>query len=86
MIVVHFAKVSALYPRVVISSLAERLEKPLFCHSYIFFVVWPRDHYVPLQRLTLDRMSYFAIGFPLLDITQYSQAPFIVAMVSLCWI
>jgi hypothetical protein len=30
MIVVHFAKVSALYPRVVISSLAERLENLLF--------------------------------------------------------
>jgi hypothetical protein len=30
MIVVHFAKVSALYPRVVISSLHGRLEKHLF--------------------------------------------------------
>jgi hypothetical protein len=30
MIVVHFVKVSALYPRVVISSLAKRLEKPAF--------------------------------------------------------
>jgi hypothetical protein len=36
MTVVHFAKVSALYPRVVISSLAERLEKPPFCHSLHF--------------------------------------------------
>jgi hypothetical protein len=86
MIVVHFAKVSALYPRVVISSLAERLEKPLFCHSYIFFVVWPRDHYVPLQRLTLDRMSYFAIGFPLLGTTGYPQDPFVVAKDSPYWV
>jgi hypothetical protein len=30
MIVVHFVKVSALYPRVVISSLAKRLENLLF--------------------------------------------------------
>jgi hypothetical protein len=30
MIVVHFAKVSVLYPRVVISSLAKRLENLLF--------------------------------------------------------
>jgi hypothetical protein len=34
--VVHFAKVSALYPRVVISSLAKRLEKPPFSHSLHF--------------------------------------------------
>jgi hypothetical protein len=56
MIVVHFAKVSALYPRVVISSLAKRLEKPPFCHSYTSFGVWPRDHYMPLQRFTMGRM------------------------------
>jgi hypothetical protein len=41
---------------------------------------------MPLQRSTLDRMSCFALGFPLLDITQYPQAPFTVAKVSLCWI
>jgi hypothetical protein len=29
-IVIHFAKVSTLYPQVVISSLAKRLEKPPF--------------------------------------------------------
>jgi hypothetical protein len=29
---------------------------------------------MPLQRLTLYRMSYFALGFPLLDITQYPHA------------
>jgi hypothetical protein len=57
MTVVHFAKVSTLYPRVVISSLAKRLEKHLFCHSYTSFGIWPRDHYMSLQRFTLGRMS-----------------------------
>jgi hypothetical protein len=60
MTVVHFAKVSTLYPRVVISSLAERLEKPPFCHSYTSFGVWPRDHYMPLQRVTMVHMSGLA--------------------------
>jgi hypothetical protein len=55
MIVVHFTKVSALYPRVVISSLAKQLERPPFCHSYTFFGVQPRDHYIPLQRFTMGR-------------------------------
>jgi hypothetical protein len=31
-------------------------------------------------------MSYFALGFPLLDITQYPQAPFTVAKIFPCWI
>jgi hypothetical protein len=56
MTVVHFAKVSALYPWVVVSSLAKRLEKPPFCHSYTSFGVWPRDHYMSLQRFTMGRM------------------------------
>jgi hypothetical protein len=56
MIVVHFAKVSVLYPRVVILSLAKRLEKPLFYHSYTSFGSWPRDHYILLQRFTMGRM------------------------------
>jgi hypothetical protein len=60
MIVVHFVRVSTLYPRVVISSLAKRLEKPLFCHSYTSFGVWPRDHYIPLQRFTMGRMPGLA--------------------------
>jgi hypothetical protein len=30
---------------------------------------------MPLQRLTLDHMSCFAIGFPLLDMIEYPQAP-----------
>jgi hypothetical protein len=39
-----------------------------------------------LQRLTLDHMSCFAIGFPLLGITEYPQAPFAVAKVSPYWV
>jgi hypothetical protein len=57
MTIIHFAKVSALYSRVVILSLAERLEKPPFCHSYTSFGVWPRDHYMSLQRFTMGCMS-----------------------------
>jgi hypothetical protein len=60
MIVIHFAKVSPLYPRVVISSLAKRIEKPPFCHSYTSFGVWPRDHYMSLQRFTMRRMPGLA--------------------------
>jgi hypothetical protein len=41
---------------------------------------------MPLQRLTLDFMSYFAIGFPLLGTTEYPQTPFIVAKVSPYWV
>jgi hypothetical protein len=59
MIVVHFAKVSALYPRVVISLLAKRLEKRPFCQSYTSFCAWPRDHYMSLQRFTIGRMPSF---------------------------
>jgi hypothetical protein len=60
MIVVHFAKVSALYPRVVISSLAKRLEKSPFCHSYTSFCAWPSDHYMSLQRFTMGHMPGLA--------------------------
>jgi hypothetical protein len=56
MIVVHFIKVSTLYPQVVILSLAKRLEKSPFCHSYTSFVIWPRDHYMLLQRFTMGHM------------------------------
>jgi hypothetical protein len=60
MTVVHLAKVSALYPQVVISSLAKQLEKSPFCHSYTSFGVWSRDHYMPLQRFTMGRMPGLA--------------------------
>jgi hypothetical protein len=60
MTVVHFGKVSVLYPRVVISSLANRLEKTPFCHSYTSFFAWPRYHYMSLQRFTVGRMPGLA--------------------------
>jgi hypothetical protein len=60
MTVVHFIKVSTLYPRVVISSLAKGLEKPPFCHSSTSFDVWPKDHYMSLQMFTMDHMPGLA--------------------------
>jgi hypothetical protein len=60
MTVMHFAKVSVLYSRVVISLLAKRLEKPTFYHSYTSFGAWPRDHYMSLQRFTMGRMPGLA--------------------------
>jgi hypothetical protein len=41
---------------------------------------------MPLQQLTLDQMSCFAIGFPLLGTTEYPQAAFAVANVSPYWV
>jgi hypothetical protein len=38
-------------------------------HNHTSFGVRPGDHYMPLQRSILVRMSCFAIGFLLLDIT-----------------
>jgi hypothetical protein len=60
MVVVYFTKVSALYPRVVISSLAKRLENLFFTILYFSFGVWLRDHYMPLQRFIMGRMFGFA--------------------------
>jgi hypothetical protein len=60
MIVVLIAKVSAMYPRVVISLLAKQLEKSTFCHSYTIFGVWPRDHYMPLQWFTMGHIQGLA--------------------------
>jgi hypothetical protein len=60
MTVVHFTKVSAMYPYIVISSLAKQLEDPHFCHSYTFFGVWLRDHYMSFQRFTMGHMPDLA--------------------------
>jgi hypothetical protein len=64
--------------------------KPLCYHASQarshFHGVRPGDHYIPLQGLTLDHMSYFVIGFPLLGTTEYPQAPFAVAKVSPYWV
>jgi hypothetical protein len=59
MIVVNFVKVSVLYP-LVISSLAKRLKNLLFAILYTLFDVWPRDHYILLQRFTIGCMPDFA--------------------------
>jgi hypothetical protein len=69
-----------------ISSLAKRLENILFAILYTSFGVWLRDHYMPLQRLTPDCLSCFVIGFPLLGVTLYPQAPFVNAKVSPYWV
>jgi hypothetical protein len=47
----------------VISSLAKRLEKPPFCHSYTSFGVRPKDHYMPLQRSTIG-VRHALLQFP----------------------
>jgi hypothetical protein len=39
-----------------------------------------------LRRLTPDRKSCFAIGFPLLGTTKYTQSPFAIAKVSPSWV
>jgi hypothetical protein len=41
---------------------------------------------MPLQRLTLDHMSCFAIGFPLLGMTEYPHVPFTFAKISPYWV
>jgi hypothetical protein len=56
-------KGSAMYPRLVISSLVKRLEKPTFCHSYTSFGAWPRDHYMPLQMSTI-RVCHALLQIP----------------------
>jgi hypothetical protein len=63
MIVVHSAEVSTLYPRIVILSLIRWLENLLFAILYTSYGVWFKDHYMPLQRLTLVHMTCFALGF-----------------------
>jgi hypothetical protein len=64
MTIIHFGKVSTLYPWVVISSLAKWLEKSHFCHSYTSFGAWPRDHYMLSQRFTIDHMPGLAKVVP----------------------
>jgi hypothetical protein len=63
MIVVHFTKVASCTPWVVISSLAKRLWKPPFSILYTSFGVWPRDHYMMLQRST-TRVCHALLWFP----------------------
>jgi hypothetical protein len=60
MTVVHFTKISAMYPSIVISSLIGWLENLIFTILYTFFGVWPKNHYMSLQRFTMGRMPSFA--------------------------
>jgi hypothetical protein len=64
--------------------------EPPCCHAgqaqSHFRGVRPGDHYMSLQRLTLDHMACFAIGFPLLVTTEYPQVPFAVAKVFPYWV
>jgi hypothetical protein len=53
----------AMYPQVVISSLAKQLWKPPFCQDYTAFGVWPRDHYMLLQRSTTG-VCHALLQFP----------------------
>jgi hypothetical protein len=62
-IVVHFTKVSTMYPCVVISSLTKQLENLLFATLYTSFGVWPRDHYMLLQMFT-TRVCHALLRFP----------------------
>jgi hypothetical protein len=49
-----------MHPRIVISSLIRRLENVFFAILYTCFGVWPRDHYMLLQRFTMGRMPGLA--------------------------
>jgi hypothetical protein len=62
------------------------LENLISAILYTFFGVWPRDHYMPLRRLTPAHMPCLAIGFPLLGTTEYPQVPFVTAKVSPSWV
>jgi hypothetical protein len=59
--VIHFAKVSALYPRVVISSLRGRLEKPLFAILTLPLVHGPKITTCCYKRFALSRMPGLAM-------------------------
>jgi hypothetical protein len=71
MIVVHYIEVSTLYPRIVISSLAERLENLFFAILYTSFGVWPRDHYMSLQRSTTG-VCHALLRFPKQTVPTYN--------------
>jgi hypothetical protein len=58
--IVHIVKASALYPRVVISSLAKRLENLLFAILTLLLVYGPEITTCRLQRFTMGHMSGLA--------------------------
>jgi hypothetical protein len=71
MIVEHFAKFGTLYPCIVISLLIGRLENLLFAILYTSFSVWPRDHYMSLQRFTIG-LTHALLWFSLTSISACS--------------
>jgi hypothetical protein len=76
MIVVLFANVSALYPRVVISSLNGWLEKPPFCHSLHFLSCMAQRSLHAITKVYYMSMPYFATDSP-------SKAPLAVLSIPL---
>jgi hypothetical protein len=55
-------------------------------HNHTSLGVRLGDNYMFLQRLTLDRISCFAIGFPILGTTEYPQTPFTIVKVFPSWV
>jgi hypothetical protein len=64
MIVVHFAKVSALYPWVVILSLAKRLEKPPFLPFFTLPLVYGPEITTCRYKGLLQELVMLCYGFP----------------------
>jgi hypothetical protein len=75
MIAIHSTDISTMYPRVVISSLAEPLENLLFAILYTSFDVWPRYHYMLLQRSTTG-VCHALLWFPKQIFPAYSAKVF----------
>jgi hypothetical protein len=65
MIVVHFAKVSILYPHVVISSLAKRLENLLLAILYFLWCVAQRSLHVVTKVYYRSWAPLAVLTFPL---------------------
>jgi hypothetical protein len=64
MIVVHSTDVSTLYPRVVISSMVERLEKPPFCYSLHFLWCMAQRSLHVITKIYYTSISCFAMVSP----------------------
>jgi hypothetical protein len=68
-------KGSGLYPRVVISLLAKRLEKPLFCHSLLFLWCMAQRSLHAITKVYYRSLSCFAMVYwtnnPLLVVLRF---------------
>jgi hypothetical protein len=76
MIVVHFEKISTLYPRIVISSLIRRLENLIFCHFLHF--LWCMAQ-ISLHAFTKINSRLYVLlyhRFPLLGYNTIPSSPF----------